>query len=229
MPFSSVKRVVSDSKLLIIAGSSYFVISFLFSQITLTNHNIYYNNYSNFPFGILSGLFLYDGWPNMLSFVTGIILFGISSIRYDQKTVRTRATFSIAAMFLIGLLANLYWVLMYPSLSAYGQSGVMFALNGIVLIFCTFNVGPLFVDFKQGLRNLKGESLRNFLASVMSVIMVAFILYYVVFFKAAFLNENAGVAFPIHAISFVLGVVFTVFFDLAIINRKGKQSELTVS
>ena len=226
MSYDGIKKVITNSRLLILAGTAYFLFSFIFTQLTSTNPNPYYDNSSNSPIGVLTGLFLYDGLGNVLSFVTSIVLFAISSVRYTKLTIRTRASFSIAALFLIGFLANIYWVTRYPTLSTYGQSGAMFALNGIVLIFCVFNIGPLFEDLKNGISNLKGKSKRNFFASSMSLVMAIFILYYVVFLKPAFLNEAPGVAFPVHAFSFLLGVVITVFFDLYLTARKGKEADV---
>lgn len=195
-------ELLEDSSILIIAGSVYFVISGLTLQ-----YNALFNTYANLPWGVLTALFLYDGWVNILFFALCVALFILSSYRLPRQSVRRRAALVTVGMFAIGVCANIYWVMTYPFFLDYGQSGVIFALYSIVFVFCVSQLGYAVNDLKRGLRSLNGEELSNSKASIISLFIALFVLLEILIEKGQFLNEIPGVAYQVHAFSFLVGIV----------------------
>lgn len=202
MAKSRITELLEDSSGLIITGLVYFVVSEFIPQ-----YNYLFNTHANLPWGVFTALFLYDGWTNILFFALCVTLFILSSYRLPEQSVKKRMAFATIGMFVIGVCANIYWVFMYPLKPGYGQSGVIFALYGIVFMFCALQVGFVFDDIKRGLRTLKGKDLTNSKASIIGLLIALVILLEILIEKGQFLNETYGVAYQVHAFSFLVGVV----------------------
>lgn len=201
------KEFFKDSFILIISGIAYFIISVL----TPMNKELI-NVYANLPWGVFTSLFIYDGWQNVIFFTICIFLLFAFNFRLPKLNVKSRALFSTASMFIIGLIANVFWVIRNPLLGEYGQSGVVFALYGIVFAFSFSQISYIFEDLKRGWRSLNFKERRKLKISISILVIPTLIFLQLTVNVGQFLNENNGVAYQVHGVSFFLGILFGFLF-----------------
>lgn len=196
-------ELLSDSLFLIIVGMVYYFVTRF-----VPPYNVLYNVNANFPWGIFTSIFVPDTWQNFGLYAFCIVLFMISAYRLPRVVVRKRAIFLTIFMFVIAILSDYYWVMTFPSEESFGQSGVIFALYGLVTALCGSNI----MYFRSNLRYKteldESKKKTEEKISLYSVVIAVVLLLYPVFQPKVFFMEGYHVAYQIHEFSFVVGVVF---------------------
>lgn len=203
------KQLSGYSILLIVAGIFYFSVSYFTPY-----YPSFYNLGSNLPWGIITSLFLYDGWANIPFFVMSVALFTVSNFRLPQPLVKKNVIFATVSMFIIGIIGNVYWVTVNPTVTEFGQSGVIYALYGVVFIFCINNTGYLFDDFRIGFKKLTKRGKFGSIVSLFAVLIGLFTLLQIILTKRMFLNIAPGVAYQVHAFTFLLALVIAYAYSI---------------
>lgn len=160
------------------------------------------------PWGIVTSLFIYDSWSNIVFYATIAVFFVITQFLLPKEERRRRQIFLVIAMYLIAVIANLVWIILRPSYGTYGSSGVVYAEWGIVSGFALFNT--LFRDTEnKRLLLFSKNKLKRAWAGVNLVTIAGFVLY-LFLDPSLFLNESPGVNVFAHAIAF-LGGFFSIY------------------
>jgi hypothetical protein len=149
---------------------------------------------------INDNLFIYDGSGNIGIFIFLIPLFYFSIFRQPRlnRYAIVIAT-SISIIFIGKISVNIY-ILSYHTFT-YGQSGVLYTLWGF-----------LFINALNMLLNYKKEELETIVAIIALFVISAFPLIYPPFFFIVI----SGVAYQVHIISYVLGIIFGLFIQFAL-------------
>ncbi len=169
------------------------------------------------PWSIFTYMFVYDGYGNIELFILLFFFYLFASYRFSDVWKLKMTRFLTVSMFVIAILSGIYWVILFPKSPGYGQSGVVYALYGMIFVLCILN--PLFYlqslfDFLEHIilrqsihRNYSG----NFMDPTTSLISVLFFICIIIqlyFSKTYFFNEHTGIGYPLHEVSFLLGIFF---------------------
>ena len=174
------------------------------------------------PQNAFIAMFWYDGIGNIMFFI-GVSLLIIPMLLYlslQQKYLRV--LFFIFASFILSYYAIFYWAtnLATPYQSGYGQSGVAYAMFGLI-------IGMYISDaFLLLLR----RRLYDIIVPIIVLIPLVLLMYVL---PVMFYSETLGVLYIIHRIAFeygiISGIVFSVFEGSFSILLGGSLYEKTVS
>jgi membrane associated rhomboid family serine protease len=164
---------------------------------------------ANTPWGIVTSIFTHSSFDhyssNMfgLTILIAIFVFANCSL-LGQKKVKVE-NFFIATALIAAVSANVLWISV-KNIPSVGASGLLYAVNGIVLGFALFN-GLQFLDFKK----FKSQRLLVMTMVFVNTILAVALLAQVLLNPELFLNVGAGVNVIAHGVSFLIGM-FAAFF-----------------
>jgi membrane associated rhomboid family serine protease len=164
---------------------------------------------ANTPWGIVTSIFTHSSFDhyanNMygLTVLIAIFVFANCSL-LGQKKVKVE-NFLIVTALIAAVSANVLWISVKSSPSV-GASGLLYAVNGIVLGFALYN-GLQFLDLKR----FKTQRVLVMTMVFVNTILAAALLAQVLLNPELFLNVGAGVNVIAHGVSFLIGM-FAAFF-----------------
>ena len=177
----------------------YYIVVFAYTS----NLSALFTHY--YSFGTLQNLvpsiLIYDGILNLLFFIVLVPLFSfsISTVNNTFKRYKIALFVSIFA-FIVGLVAEFLSVNIYgKSLYTYGQSGVAFAMFGIVL-------GVAFVLMLEGFGN------RNFLMWFVNLALIGIISVMILISPTQFFNITPHINYMAHELAMVFGILCGLLF-----------------
>lgn len=174
------------------------------------------------PQNAFIAMFWYDGFGNIM-FVIGVSLLIIPMLLYlslQQKYLRV--LFFIFASFILSYYAIFYWAtnLATPYQSGYGQSGVVYAMFGLII---GMYISDAFLLFLR-------KRLYDIIVPIIVLIPLILLMYVL---PVIFYSETLGVLYIIHRIAFeygiIAGIVFSAFEGSFSILLGGSLYEKTVS
>ena len=220
--FKSIYGAVLYTLLVPIVFTVYVLFSYIFTAHT-TNPNQFVDSMKNFPFGIFTSLFVFDGVSNVGGvveyyvsfFLLILVILGID-VPVDReivnKSIKHLALFSTIAMFAIAIMGNLFWVEIYR-VGAYGQSGVLYSFAGIVI--STAVALPIYV-FAAHI----DETRKLMIAEVVALAVILMLSYIIIrAYSSLLFNVSDGVAYPVHAFTFITGFFAGLVFWMHTINK----------
>src|SRR2546426_1105704 len=84
------------------------------------------------PWGVLTSMFVYDGWQNAVVFFGLAVAYLPFSSNLNSKTRQGRSNFMSVAIFAVAVVANAIWAVLVPFSTSFGQSGVVYAAWGLL-------------------------------------------------------------------------------------------------
>ena len=156
------------------------------------------------PWGIVTGLFLYDGWNNADLYLQLLVIFGFANFVLAPDEIRRRSIFTILASFGSAIVSAALWLGFEPASQSFGPSAVVYAFIGVVFGTCIFNIVPRGRTLNE-LRKYYSATRAKVLL-VMNAFMVSFIACFLAFYPAAFLSVGPHVNVFEHGVSFLLAL-----------------------
>lgn len=210
---------------LLVVGLFYFLVCVYVTEF-IPNLSRYYLSPKT-PIGIFTSLFVYDGWTNIVVFMGVGIFYYISNLYVPEENQMKRTWSITLAIFSAAILANYLWLFTDPSKPSIGQSGVVYALIGVMMIFALHNVFTLNKDsLKYIWKSLKTRHKAHLnkleLSAVMSIPVFAIFFYQIVSSPSVFLSKGTNINYFVHGVSFLLA--FYVFAPLILyVERFGEK------
>lgn len=177
----------------------YYIVVFAYTSNLSAPFTHYYS------FGTLQNLvpsiLIYDGILNLLFFIVLVPLFSfsISTIANTSKRYKI-ALFVSTFAFIVGLVAEVLSVNVYgKSLHTYGQSGIAFAMFGLVL------------GIAGGLV-LEGFENKNFLMWFVNLALIGVISAMILISPTQFFNINSHIDYMAHELAMVFGILCGLLF-----------------
>ena len=196
-----VKSLPRDYYPLLLGSVIFFIVS-----IFVPNVRYLYLNPTR-PWSIFTYMFVYDGSVNIENFVMLIIFYLFASYRFSEAWKLKMSRFLTVSMFLIAIISGICWVILFPKSQVYGQSGVVYALYGMVFIISLLSPLSYFGVLVNSLKQRPNENLINTILTLISAIIFAWIIAHVLFCRASFFNVQIGIGYQLHMISFLLGII----------------------
>lgn len=202
---------------LLVVGLLYFLICVYVTEF-VPNLSAYYLSPKT-PIGIFTSLFVYDGWTNIVVFVGAGTFYYISNLYVPEEKEMMRTWSITLAIFSAAILANYLWLFTDPSKPSIGQSGVVYALIGVMMIFALHNIFTLRKDslmyiWKSLKSGRKAHLNKLELSAVVSIPIFAVFFYQIVSSPSVFLSKGANINYFVHGLSFLLA--FYVFAPLIV-------------
>jgi hypothetical protein len=164
------------------------------------------------PWSILTYMFVYDGSGNIKVFTLLIVFYLIVSYRFNCIWKLRMSQFLTLSMFLIAIISGFYWTIKFPQIVGYGQSGVVYALYGMIFIICILNpfLYLYFSKFSTPFDKIvqKKENFWVLGTTLLSVVIFIWVIFQLIIYKSSFFNEAPDVGYQLHVVSFVLGIIF---------------------
>ncbi|MGD0145935.1 MAG: rhomboid family intramembrane serine protease [Nitrososphaerales archaeon] len=159
------------------------------------------------PWGILTSVFLYDGWMNVPAYFLILVTYISFSDRVEPKERRGRANFALAISIASAVAANALWMGVLPGTFSWGPSGVIYALWGVLLAFTLFDGMP---KQPSGLNPRTWYKDKKERGSAISNLVIFFVTAWLIFSQPAeFLSSGPGVNVFAHGVSFLGGLLAT--------------------
>ena len=176
----------------------YYIVVFAYtSNLSAPFTHYYSGNFQN----LVPSILIYDGVLNLLFFIVLVPLFSFSISTVDNPSERYKiALFVSAFAFIVGLVAEALSVEAYgKSLHTYGQSGIAFAMFGLVL-------GVAFVLMLEGFEN------RNFLMWFVNLALIGIISVMILISPTQFFNITPHINYMAHELAMVFGILCGLLF-----------------
>ncbi|MHB8559619.1 MAG: hypothetical protein ACYDAP_00410 [Thermoplasmataceae archaeon] len=152
------------------------------------------------PNNALSSIFVFDGMGNIYMFLVMTALFSVNLYFLPKKQQYIRAFFVSIAMFGIAVYSELSWLNQGYYLASTGQSGVVYALQGLIITF-------FIID---GILNFLNH---NLLKSFINTIIGLYLIFPFLFVKSTIMfNIKNGVNYYVHEVSFYTGIELGIIF-----------------
>jgi membrane associated rhomboid family serine protease len=158
------------------------------------------------PWGVFTSIFSNTTPSHLTTNMNGLFLFMfafcVTNSLNRKKEREKRARFMAITIFLIAIISNLFWLLLSES-GATGSSGMVFASQGVTLLFALMNIPKLFDYIKSGKKMIPALILFVVIVVIGSVFVSVF-KEIVTFSRLMETKQNALV----HLISFTGGFLF---------------------
>lgn len=159
------------------------------------------------PWSIFTYMFVYDGYVNIELFIMLFFFYLVASYRFSDVWKLKMSRFLTVSMFLIAIISGIYWVILFPKSPGYGQSGVVYALYGMVFIISLMSPLGYFRVSVNSLKQRLNENWIGFAAALISAIIFVWIIFQLWLSKIYFFNEHLDVGYQLHEVSFLLGII----------------------
>lgn len=165
------------------------------------------------PWGIITSLFVHSGFEHLLVNMIGLLMFSalflVTNFFLSVKEKTERSWFSLLVVFSMAILSNALWISLIPTISTAGSSGVVFALQGVVLGFSLLNSFGL-----KDIREVSGALRRKRLLAIYLFNLVIFITFFaqIVLEPSVFLNVATAVNVFVHGIAFLGAFLLSVLW-----------------
>jgi hypothetical protein len=140
----------------------------------------------------------------MLHLLFFTFLFATINMHLSDQEKSKRSSFFLWNLFFSAILANVVWVVVLPQAKSLGSSGIVYASMGIVM---GLSLDTTCHDFRNMLRNLKNEPLKNFFKKYFSIIynlsVFSSFLFFIIANPEKFLSAGPGINTLVHSISFI--------------------------
>lgn len=151
------------------------------------------------PQNAFISMFWYDGFGNILIFILLIILAEFTLLYLPTEQKYFRAMSILILSFIVGYLANLKWLSSGFNYYTFGQSGVVYAMFGVIVSALLFD--SIFLILKK-----------NYLLSFGNIVALSFIIFGLSNY-AAFFSESIFSNYFVHEYAFFYGVIAGVFLS----------------
>lgn len=188
---------------IILGGGIFFIVSHF------VPHMDYLYLSPNRLWSVLTYMFVYDGPGNIELFIMLFAFYLIASYRFTSTWKFKMSKFLTGSMFLIAILSGIYWIIMFPQSQGYGQSGVIYALYGMIFVICILNTILYFRDSCVSLKQMKHgrENALILITTLISATVFLWIIIQLIIQKSYFFDEYTGIGYQLHITSFLLGIV----------------------
>ena len=146
------------------------------------------------PQNAFISMFWYDGFENVLMLISLVVLSELSLIYLPAKQKYFRAILILILSFIVGYLANLKWLSSDFTYSTLGQSGVVYAMFGVITFVLLFD--SIYLFSKRNYRLM----FRNMLVVTLFV-MVGLSNFSTFFSVSSFTN------YFVHEHAFIYGII----------------------
>ncbi len=178
------------------------------------------------PWGIVTGIFVHGDFlthflPNMAYLLAFCLLFVMSNFYHAKDTRERRSRFMFYIVLTTSVTINIVWTYLTPRPSI-GASGAVFATEGAVLRFSSFNIlptGKTVAEVKQQYFTWRSGLFvfYNFLAFVFFVSMIFYN-------PAMFLGVGENVNSVEHGIGFLIALIGTILYEyIGVIHRRTRD------
>lgn len=155
------------------------------------------------PWGVITSLFIYDGWQNAPAyfFILGSYVWFSDSVQ--QRVRFARANFVSILIFAAAIVANALWVIAKPLAYSWGPSGVVYALWGALFAFALADGlphHPRSINPRTWYQNKENRD-----AAVGNLVLFASTAFVLVLDPPLFLSAGPGINAFAHAVSFLAG------------------------
>lgn len=162
---------------------------------------------SRTPWGVVTSIFMFDGWDNVGVFVELAAVFMVSNFVFSPQETRRRCSFAVASMYVSGIVPNALFLALRPGVQFFGPSGVIYGFLGVTLALSIFNIFP------PGLRRGGGitltayyQNMRNFGLAVLNLFVFVSLFGFLVVNTSLFLGAGPNVDVFAHGLGFLLGL-----------------------
>jgi hypothetical protein len=177
------------------------------------------------PWGVITAMLIYDGEANGESYAILAFLFILENAAYRRYLRVGRYIVSVWASLVAPLIANIVDLALYvakePSGYSFGQSGIVYGFWGSIgavayidlYLYVTFFFRKVRKrDIGNETRNRSGGKWRKYTTYVFTVFLFLFTFVYPIVDFPAFFSVAPGVDSLVHLISFLAGLIITIFF-----------------
>lgn len=165
------------------------------------------------PWGIVTSIFmhlsLWHLWNNMGTLAIFSLLFMLLLYFNDYANPKQVALFFCWGPFLLGVVANIIYLILSPEPRSAGASGIAYAIEGIVLM----------LSFSSITSRISSDGIRAYLTSKKGLMHFAlnagiflYLFIFAIFYPYIYLAAEPGVNAATHAFAFILGVLLTYFY-----------------
>jgi hypothetical protein len=125
------------------------------------------------PWGIITSMFANNHIDDFILNIEGMSMFFIFFVfgdwHFSQTEKRKRSNFLVTSMFVSAIIANVLWILNFPSLPANGTSGLVYGLAGVILVFAFMNIFEI--------RQILGQSKYSLVLWAFNPIIIIIVLF----------------------------------------------------
>jgi hypothetical protein len=154
------------------------------------------------PWGIVTGIFLFDGWANVNLYLELLVIFVISNVVLPPLEISKRSAFCVILIFASAIISAATWLLIRPWTESYGPSAVVYAFIGFVIGMSLLNVVPrgrTLADFRAYY-----SSFSNVALGILNLLVAGVILTQIFLSPDTFLSVGPNVNVFEHGVSFLI-------------------------
>jgi membrane associated rhomboid family serine protease len=191
---------------------TFFIISFFMFLLSLRfpwiiqNFSVSINN----PWGVITSFFIHLDFLhfifNMLNIFVLLYAFSFCNSFLNENDFKVRYKAFLNITIISAMSSNIVWMHISNSASV-GASGIVYGLEGVLIIFCLLN-GFKIIDFiKKDSDNVKNKII------ILSNIIIFFLVFGQIFLDVnTFFNYGENISVPVHGYAFIVSVMLTVFW-----------------
>jgi membrane associated rhomboid family serine protease len=159
------------------------------------------------PWGIVTSIFAHAGIEhligNMLLLFLFLLYFVVSNFYIHHEEKRQRISFLLITVFSMAIVSNIATIVLMPKATSIGSSGLVFALEGVLMSFSLINSFETYEWFKQ--KKINGEI--SLAIEIVNIWVFTFLFLQIVLTPQSFLNVSPGVNIIVHGLSFLSSFV----------------------
>lgn len=200
------KKILMDFRLVFLAFVTVFVVCTLVYVASLEHPlvNDFLSASPQTPWGIITSMFAHGGGAehligNMLALFVFSSAFAFCNSLLPENERNQRIHFTLVTIFLIPIVLNVFWIVVFPAIRASGSSGIVFAMEGTSTAFCLFNSFGL-MNLKRYDNNEEKLHLAIYLANLLFFLVV---FLQALFATSIFLAVGSNANFIIHGLAFL--------------------------
>ena len=167
---------------------------------------------SSTPWGVVTSIFLFDGWNNAGLYLQLLIIFGISNFILPANDVKRRSIFAISVIYASAVVSAILWLLLRPESESFGPSAVVYAFIGVTLGMSVFNAiprGKTLKDFRGYYSNFATKAL-----SILNILLLGLVLAFILLSPNVFLSVGPNVNVFEHGVSFLMAFALVYAYSI---------------
>lgn len=166
------------------------------------------------PWGILTSFFAHSGWNHLMDNLQAMLLYSglfiLSNIFFLDRSGSKRVRLFVFGALGLGVGATALWVILKPDSATYGSSGLVYAVEGLVVGFALHNsLSSFLLAWDAGGERRPSCTKAKCFANLVINLFVFLLLFAIaVQSPILFLNAQEGVNAFVHGVAFYGGFLF---------------------
>lgn len=208
IPSKGLGQALSDFKPFLIAILLISVISTICSTLTESVQGVLIASPST-PWGVVTSIFVNSSVDKLISNISGLLMyslfFSLANFFLPSSERRGRSLIITVLVFPSAIISNIFWIALFPQLSASGTSGIVYGLEGTILVFAFANLSIF--------KHLEKLNLLSVMTSLINPCIIIMVLSDILF---QLLNVTfifiSGINILVHYFSFATSLILTLMW-----------------